>query len=50
MTRLWWFHCFYAFFPDTNMVWGGAPKPHAIAQEHSWKRILDHFHTHLTPT
>ncbi|KAL5013583.1 hypothetical protein ScPMuIL_007853 [Solemya velum] len=30
-----------------SFVWGGTPKPHADAQEKSWRRILQFLNTHL---
>ncbi|XP_046567120.1 acyl-coenzyme A amino acid N-acyltransferase 1-like isoform X2 [Haliotis rubra] len=32
----------------TRVLWGGERKSHAVAQEDSWKRILDHFNTYLS--
>ena len=29
------------------MLWGGEPKGHAVAQEDSWKRILNFLKEHL---
>ncbi|XP_063073762.1 bile acid-CoA:amino acid N-acyltransferase-like [Engraulis encrasicolus] len=29
------------------MLWGGQTKPHAVAQEDSWTKILHFLHTHL---
>ncbi|CAL8386315.1 unnamed protein product [Gadus morhua 'NCC'] len=29
------------------MLWGGEPKAHAVAQEDSWKRILNFLKEHL---
>ncbi|XP_067681211.1 bile acid-CoA:amino acid N-acyltransferase-like [Haliotis asinina] len=31
----------------TRIIWGGERKSHAVAQEDSWKRILEHFNTYL---
>ncbi|XP_046372726.2 acyl-coenzyme A amino acid N-acyltransferase 1-like [Haliotis rufescens] len=33
---------------DTLVIWGGDMQSHAVAQENSWKRILEHLNTHLS--
>ncbi|KAL5008828.1 hypothetical protein ScPMuIL_014409 [Solemya velum] len=37
----------YNNFMDVWLAWGGTPKPHADAQEKSWRRILQFLNTHL---
>lgn len=34
-------------FPGLDLVWGGKPKPHAIAQEDAWRRTLTFLHRWL---
>ena len=37
----------YQCIPGSNVVYGGKPVEHAIAQQDSWTRIIKFFKLHL---
>ena len=44
-TSLWFFVCLSV--SESNVVWGGRPKDHAVAQLDAWRRTLAFLHTWL---
>ncbi|XP_070181675.1 acyl-coenzyme A thioesterase 1-like isoform X2 [Littorina saxatilis] len=45
-------HCRYCYNPVAmgNVLWGGEPKAHAVAQLDAWKRTIDFLHAWLVDT